>query len=169
MPVYKIGDTVVHWIYGSGKIVAVDDKGLPGQPCFYYVIKGNKQTLWVPVDEHGNSSLHLLTSRFDFKLLFNTLRSQGGEMSNNPYQRHDQLDERMQKASPKDLCLVIRDLNYRSRSRKLSSSEIRVLNRAQSFVLDEWERSLGTPREKARREMEWISKEAPIPVQNIAP
>jgi RNA polymerase-interacting CarD/CdnL/TRCF family regulator len=169
MPVYKIGDTVVHWIFGSGKVVAVADKGLPGQPCLYYVIEGNEQTLWVPVDELGNSSLHLLTPRFDFKLLTNILRSQGEEMSNNPFQRYEELDERMEKASLKDLCLVIRDLTYRSHSRKLGSSDLRVLNHAQSFLLDEWERSIGIPREKARREMEWISKEAPVPVQNIAP
>jgi RNA polymerase-interacting CarD/CdnL/TRCF family regulator len=80
-------------------------------------------------------------------------------MPNNPHQRRDQLEGRMQKASPKDLCLVIRDLNYRSHHRKLSSSDIRVLNHAQSILLDEWERSLGTPREIAKNEMKWIFKE----------
>ena len=35
MPIYEVGDTVVHWTYGSGKIVGIDDKGLPGEPCFY--------------------------------------------------------------------------------------------------------------------------------------
>jgi RNA polymerase-interacting CarD/CdnL/TRCF family regulator len=77
-------------------------------------------------------------------------------MSDNPYQRQDQLEERMLKASPKDLCLVIRDLTYRSHREKLSSNDTRVMNHAQSFLLDEWELYLGTPREKARREMEWI-------------
>ena len=24
MPEYKVGDTVVHWIYGSGKIVGIE-------------------------------------------------------------------------------------------------------------------------------------------------
>ncbi len=159
MTVHKVGDDVVHWTYGSGEIAAIADKGLPGHPCFYYVIKGNDQTLWVPVDEKGSSSLHLPTSRSDFKLLISILRSQGEKMSNNPYQRQDQLGERMHKAAPKDLCLVIRDLSYRSRWGKLSSSDIRVLNNAQSFLLDEWELSLGTPRGQARRELTWIIKE----------
>jgi RNA polymerase-interacting CarD/CdnL/TRCF family regulator len=162
MQAYKVGDTVVHWTYGSGKILAVDDKGLPGKPCRYYVIEGNGQTLWVPVDENGSSSLHLPTSRSDFKLLINILRSQGEKMSNDPNQRGDQLEKRMQKASPKDLCLVIRDLTYRSHWGKLSSSDIWTLKHAQSFLLDEWERSLGTPREQARCEMEWILKETPV-------
>jgi RNA polymerase-interacting CarD/CdnL/TRCF family regulator len=161
MQAYKVGDTVVHWTYGIGKIVAVANKGLPGQPCFYYVIEGNQHTLWVPVDENGSSSLHLPTSRSDFKRLINILRSQGEKMSNNTYQRRDQLEERMQKASPKDLCLVIRDLTYRSNRGKLSSSDIWVLKHAQTYLLDEWELSLGTPREKARSEMEWILKETP--------
>lgn len=158
---YQVGDTVVHWTYGSGKIVAVDDKGLPGKPCFYYTIEGKEQTFWVPAEETGKSSLHLPTSRSDFKLLIKILRSQGEKMSNNPYQRRDQLDVRMQKASPKDLCLVIRDLTYRSHFGKLSSSNIRVLKLAQSILLDEWERSLGSPREKAKHELEGILKETP--------
>ena len=167
MQAYKVGDIVVHWTYGSGKIIAVDDKGLPGEPCFYYVIEGNEQTLWVPVDENGSSSLHLPTSRADFKLLINILRSQGEAMSNNPYQRRDQLEERMQKASPKELCLVIRDLTYRSHRGELSGNDTRVLKHAQSFLLDEWERSLGTPREQARREMEWVLNKTPARINTF--
>jgi RNA polymerase-interacting CarD/CdnL/TRCF family regulator len=161
MAAYKVGDTVVHWTFGSGKIVAVVNKGLPGKSSFYYVIEGSEQILWVPVDEIGSSSLHLPTSPPDFKLLINILRSQGEKMSNNPYQRRAQVEERMQKASPTDLCLVIRDLTHRSHSRKLSSSDIRLLKHAKTNLLDEWELSLSTPREKARRELEWILKETP--------
>ena len=73
MQAYKVGDTVVHWAYGTGKIVAVADKGLPGYPCSYYVIEGSHQTLWVPVEENDRGSLHLPTTRSDFKLLFNIL------------------------------------------------------------------------------------------------
>lgn len=52
-------------------------------------------------------------SHSDFRLLINILRSQGEGMSNNPYHRRDQLKERMHEASPKDICLVIRDLTHR--------------------------------------------------------
>ena len=158
MPAFKVGDTVVHLTQGSGKVTAVDDKGPPGHPCFYYVVEANEQTLWIPVEETGNPSLHLPTSRADFDLLIKVLRSPGEKFSNNPYQRRDELDERMHMASPTDLCLVIRDLTHRTRSQKLSNSDIRVLKQAQSYLLDEWERSLGTPREKAKLEMESILK-----------
>lgn len=161
MQAYQVGETVVHWAYGSGKIVTVDDKGLPGQPCFYYGIEGSLQTLWVPVDEDGGSSLHLPTSRSDFKLLINILRGQGEKMSNNRYQRCDQLDERMLKASPEDLCLVIRDLTYHAHSHKLTSYEVGVLKRAEALLLDEWVLALGTPRENARRELKWVLIEGP--------
>lgn len=161
MAVHKIGDTVVHWIYGNGKIVAIDDKGLPGQPCFYYVVEGNQLTLWVPVDENGRSSLHLPTSRSDFMLLKNILRSQGEDMSNSRFQRQDRLEERMHKPSPEDACLVIRDLTFRSHRGNLSSSDKRFLKLAQNYLLDEWELSLGTPREEARLEMERILYKIP--------
>jgi RNA polymerase-interacting CarD/CdnL/TRCF family regulator len=156
MPVYKVGDTVVHSTFGSGKIVAIADKGLPDEPCFYYVIENSDQTLWVPIEEHGRSSLNLPVSPSDFQLLIDILRSRGEKLSKNPYQRRDQLEERMQKASAKDLCLVIRDLTHSPRRRKLSQSDIRVLKQAQSLLLNEWERSLGTTRERAKSEMESI-------------
>jgi RNA polymerase-interacting CarD/CdnL/TRCF family regulator len=154
MTVYEIGDTVVHWTYGSGTITAIENKGLPGKPCFYYEIDGHDQTLWVLIEENGESSLHLPTSRADFMLLIEILKSQGANMSNNPYIRYGQLAQRMQKASPHDIFLVVRDLNYRSRWEKLSRSDALVLTLAKSYLLDEWERSLGTPRDLARREME---------------
>jgi RNA polymerase-interacting CarD/CdnL/TRCF family regulator len=158
MAVYKIGDTVVHWTFGSGEIVAIDNKGLPAQPCFYYVIEGKGQSLWIPVDENGRSSLHLPTSRSDFMLLIKILRTQGETISNYRYQRRDQLEKRMRKASPRDICLVIRDITYRARRVKLNDSDIRVLKLAKTYLLDEWELSLKTPREEAKLEMEWILK-----------
>ena len=161
MQMYKVGDEVVHWTYGMGKIVAIADKGLPGQPYFYYVIEGNEQTLWVPVDERENSSLHLPTLSSEFGQFISILRSAGKKLPDNSNQRGKELDQRMQKRSLSDTCLIIRDLNYRSRRGFLSSSDIRVLKLAQDTLLDEWERSLGTPRENARREMEWILKETP--------
>jgi len=167
MQAFKVGDTVIHWAYGIGKIVAISDKGLPDHPCPYYIIEGSQGSLWVPVEENDRSSLHLPTTRSDFKLLLNILRSQGEKMSNNSYERQDQLEERMQKASPKELCLVIRDLTYRSQSSKLSSNDNWVLKHAQSSLLDEWELSLGTSREDANVEMEWILKETPAKVNTF--
>lgn len=161
MAMYKVGDTVVHWTYGSGKIVAIDDKGSPGKPCFYYVIEGSDQMLWIPVDEGENSSLHLPTLRTEFGQFISILRSEGKRLSNNPHHRRKELAQHMQKRSLAGACRLIRDLTYHSRWRKLSSSDTRILKHAQSLLLDEWERSLGTPRAQARGEMEWILKETP--------
>jgi RNA polymerase-interacting CarD/CdnL/TRCF family regulator len=153
---YKVGEKVVHWTHGSGTVTAIDDKGLPGRPWFYYVIESHEKTLWVPVDVNGRSSLHLPTSRSDFPLLLDILSSQGKKMSNNSYIRYGELARRMLRASPTDICLVVRDLTYRSHREKLNSSDVRVLTLAKSYLLDEWERALGTPRDQARREMEWL-------------
>ena len=167
MQAYNVGDTVIHWAYGAGVIVAVAEKGASGHPSSYYIIEGSHQTLWVPVEENDRGSLHLPTSRSDFKLLLNILRSQGEKMSNNAYQRQDQLEKRMQKASPQELCRVIRDLASRSQIEKLSSNDVWVLKHAQSSLLDEWELSLGTSREDALVEMEWILKETPASVNTV--
>lgn len=162
MATYQVGDTVIHWTYGSGKIKAIEDKGLPGQPCFYYIIEGSNQTLWVPVDEGGISSLHLVTPRAEFGQLISILRSSPKRLSNNPHHRRKALNQDIQRKSLASACRTMRDLNYHARWQKLSSSDIRILRSAQSHLLDEWEQSLGTPREMAKREMEWILKETSI-------
>jgi len=137
MVMYKVGDTVVQWTYGIGKIVDIADKGLSDQPCFYYVIEGNEQTLWVPVEERENSSLHMPTSSGEFGKFISILRSPGKMVSGNPQQRRNELEQRMQKRRLVDTCLLIRDLNHSSYRRKLSSNDFRVLNYAESFLLDE--------------------------------
>lgn len=159
MPEYKVGDTVVHSTFGSGKIVALDDKGSANAPLLYYVIETGDQILWVPVDEDGKSSLHPPTSVANFNLLFDLLRSEATILSNNPYRRNDQLAEMMLRASPRELCLVVRDLTRRSGSRKLSSHDVLVLNQAKKSLLDEWQRTFGDSREQAGKEMGWILSE----------
>jgi RNA polymerase-interacting CarD/CdnL/TRCF family regulator len=117
--------------------------------------------LWVPVDENGSSSLHMQTPSSDFGSFITILRTAGDEMSDNPHQRRKELDQRMQKRSLVEACLIIRGISYRSRSRELSGSNIRVLKQAQTSILDEWVLSLGTPRENAKIEMNWALKEGP--------
>jgi RNA polymerase-interacting CarD/CdnL/TRCF family regulator len=158
---HQIGDTVVHWTYGSGKVTAIEDKGSPGFPCFYYIIDGRDQTLWVPVDEGENNSLHRPTSRTDFKEFISILRSPRTRLPDNPHHRRKELEPHVQQRSVAGACHLIRDLSFHASWRKMNNTDTRILRTAISHLLDEWELSFGTPRAKAKRELEWILKEKP--------
>lgn len=153
---YKIGDTVVHWTYGVGSVLAIEEIHLAGEVQWYYVIEVNTLKLWVPVDEALKGSLRLPMESSQFMLLLNILRLPGQPLPDRYYQRKVALRNRMQKRTLAELCHVIRDLTDRSRHHSLSAEDASVLFSAQESLLDEWVISLGTERSKALQEMEML-------------
>lgn len=151
---YKIGDIVVHWTYGVGSVIAIEDIQLAGVSRSYYVIEIASLKLWVPVDEAMNGSLRHPMEGNQFKHLFEILRMPGQVLPDRYFQRKIALRNRMQKRTLEGLCHVIRDLTDRSRNHSLSSEDASVLFSAQESLLDEWVISLGTERSKALMEME---------------
>ena len=54
---YQVHDRVMHWTYGTGEIVSIEQKTLSGDTREYYVFQTNDLTLWVPADESGENNL----------------------------------------------------------------------------------------------------------------
>jgi len=152
--VYHIGDTIVHWNYGFGTILAIEEKDIGGVTQQYYVVQVERLQLWVPVEEASVSSIRLPTERFQFEALFDILRTPGEQLPDHQYQRRLELQERMQKKTLTDLCHLIRDLADRSREHTLNQNDVTVLSRAEELLLDEWVRSLGIERPIAFGELE---------------
>ncbi|MEJ2601231.1 MAG: CarD family transcriptional regulator [Anaerolineales bacterium] len=150
---YKIGDQVVHWTYGPGRIIGIDKKVLANKADTYYVVDVGRMTLWVPVGEDGEKSIRPPTPGDKFKQLLKLLRAPGEQLPDQQRQRQSELSERMQKRTLKDVCYIIRDLVTRSRTQRLNRYDNEILQRAEECLLNEWELSLGTPREIAQNEL----------------
>jgi CarD family transcriptional regulator len=159
---YHIGDPVVHWLYGLGKITGMDEKSLAGQTRLYYVVEIEQLTIWVPVVEKGQSCLRSPTPSSDFKILLSVLSSPGEQLQDHQFERQKELAQRMQRRTLMDVCHIICDLNSRSRVQKLSRNDAAVLKRAKEFLLVEWELSLGTPRASAQRELDTLLRNNPF-------
>lgn len=151
---YKIGDTIVHWTYGLGTVVAIDQKDLAGVTQYYYVVDVEPLKIWVPVEEANISSLRFPTERKHFQALFDILSSPGDILPDHQFQRKNELRERMQKRTLGALCHVIRDLTDRSRQHTLNQNDSSVLSRAEEHLIDEWVLSLGAERSNALSELE---------------
>ena len=39
---FQVGDQVIHWVYGLGEIVDLDEKVLAGESASYYVLQVNR-------------------------------------------------------------------------------------------------------------------------------
>jgi CarD family transcriptional regulator len=162
---YAIGDTVVHWSHGLGKVIAIDHKDLSGISQQYYVIKVELLTLWVPVEEAHVGSIRLPIESIQFKTLFEILRTPGKLLPDNQYQRKTALRERMQKRTLEDLCHVIRDLTDRSRAHPLNHDDASVLFLNEEHLLDEWALVMGVERANALDELEVLLRiDSPQPM-----
>lgn len=151
---YKIGDKVVHWMHGLGTVVAIEEMNLDGNVQAYYVVEVEVLKLWVPVEEAHGGSIRYPAPANEFHTLFNILREPGRPLSDQQFQRKNELRERMEQRSLEGLCRVIRDLTDRARSHTLNQHDAAVLFRAEEQLLDEWELALGTNRADALRELE---------------
>jgi RNA polymerase-interacting CarD/CdnL/TRCF family regulator len=156
---YQVGDQVIHSTYGPGMITAFDEKSLAGQTRRYYVVDTGELTLWVPIDEMIENRIRPPTGSFEFKTFLKILRSPGEGLPDQHNERKNQLVERMHNRALENICFVIRDLSTRSLHHTLNFNDRSILKRAEEYLLDEWELSLGTERSSALRELEVLLTE----------
>jgi RNA polymerase-interacting CarD/CdnL/TRCF family regulator len=156
---FQVGDQVVHWTYGPGKVVQLDRKALSGRTENYYVIQTRDLTLYVPIDDQRQSSLRLPTPSGEFESLFAILKSPEEPLASDRWERKNQLAEMMKDGRLESICKVIRDLVAFRRLKKLNDSDTAILERAQNFLLNEWQVSLGIPRAQAEHELQAILRE----------
>lgn len=151
--VFQVGDQVIHWSYGLGEIIQLDEKALFGHTSKYYVVKLNDITLWVPINESGESCLRYLTPARDFQKLFGILASPAEPLSNDRMERKNQLTEQLRDGTLESVCRVIRDLAFHKQGNKTNENDSSVMARAKRFLLDEWSVVLSVPIYQAESEL----------------
>ncbi len=150
---FKVGDKVIHWIYGLGEIIELDEKVLSGNSGEYYVVETGDLTLWVPLNETGELSLRLPTPAEDFQKIFRLLASPGEALPEDRFKRKTHLTELMKDRTLESICVVIRDLVNYKLTNKINENDKSVLERSKNFLLNEWSYTLSVPIHKAEREL----------------
>jgi len=151
--IFQVGDRVVHRTYGLGAVILLDEKNLSGHTNKYYVVETGELTLWVPRNVDGERCLRFLTPARDFKDLFRVLASPGNLLPPDRYERKKHLTERLNEGTLKSICRLIRDLVSHKQLKKMNDNDNAILNRAISFLLDEWSLVLTVPRLQAEQKM----------------
>jgi CarD family transcriptional regulator len=156
---FKVHDQVIHWAYGLGEIIQLDEKEVSGQVSKYYIVdiaQTNNLTLWVPVSENGECRLRYVTPESEFKKLFKVLASHGEAVPEDRLLRKTQMMERLKDGRLDSVCRVIRDLTEFGRKNKLSEYDNTILERAKQFLLNEWVIALSVPVQQAEQELQTI-------------
>lgn len=150
---FQIGDQVIHWMYGLGKIIQVDEKVLSGRKAKYYVVQIRDLTLWVPLTGNGEHSLRFPTPHKDFLKILKILSSPGEPLPVDRYMRKTQLIELLNDRTLESVCRVIRDLAHYKRTKKINEYDNAILERAKNFLLSEWSVVLSVPIQQAESEL----------------
>jgi RNA polymerase-interacting CarD/CdnL/TRCF family regulator len=155
---FKVGDRVIHWKYGLGEIIHLDEKILSDHTDKYYVVQIRDLTLWVPVNQIGEPCLRLPTPARDFQKLFRFLASPGEPLSADRHMRKTELTELLKDRTLKSVCRVIRDLMNFKRTNKINESDNSILEHARNFLLNEWSVALSVPIKQAEGELSDLLK-----------
>ncbi len=150
---FQAGDKVVHWKFGLGEVLSVEEQNLSGRLTNCYKVQIRDLTIWVPIDSNGQSSLRNPTPSDEFDSLFNILTGEAEPLAKDRFERKTQLDERMKDGRLESICCVIRDLNVLRHNKKLNDNDKSTLERAQNFLLNEWTFSRRVPRADAHQAM----------------
>jgi RNA polymerase-interacting CarD/CdnL/TRCF family regulator len=150
---FQVGDQVIHWEYGLGEIIRLDEVVLAEHSGKYYVVQIGNLTLWVPLKETSEHCLRLPTPARDFPKLFRILASPGDSLSPDRFMRKTQLTELLKDGTLESTCRVIRDLVYYRRTKKLNENDNSILGRARNFLLNEWSIALSVPIQQAEGEL----------------
>jgi RNA polymerase-interacting CarD/CdnL/TRCF family regulator len=135
---FEVGEQVVHRVYGLGEIIELDEKTLLGHTAQYYVVRTGNLTLWVQVSDADGCSLRLPTPIGDFEKLSAILSGPAQPLSANRMERMTHLADQLKDGKLASFCRVIRDLTFHRQSKKMNENDKAVLERALSFLLDEW-------------------------------
>lgn len=150
---FQVGEKVVHWVYGLGEIIQLDEKKLQGKTLQYYVVQIRDLTLWVPAGDEGETCLRYPTPASEFRELFTILKQPGEPLSENRLLRKTQLADQLKDGKLSSICRTVRDLTVQGRVKKLNENDTQYLDRARNLLLTEWAVSLSVPLEQARDEL----------------
>ena len=147
------GDPVMHWTYGLGQIVHLEEQALSGSKSLYYAVQMRDMTVWVPADGKLGSRLRSPTTQAGFKKLLAILSGPGESLPEDRQERRTRLLELVRDGRAESLCKIIRDLSAYRKVRPLNESDQTLLKQSQNTLLGEWEFALSITPAQAEFEL----------------
>lgn len=155
---FQVGDTVMHWSLGLGRITGKELRNITGKREFYYVVRIQDLDIWVPADHLLEGRLRPPTAASAFQGLFEILSGPAQALPSDRRERKSHLHTRMGDGNVKSLCHVIRDLSTLEQTKPLSLDDKQTLKLARERLLGEWEYSLNISRAQAEDDLHQLLK-----------
>ena len=149
------GDTVMHWTYGIGQILNLEERSLAGSKTIYYEVQVRNMTVWVPADSKVGSRLRPPTPKSRFQRLLAILSSPSEPLPEDRLERKTHLLKLLEDCRPESLCQVIRDLSayHKQLGKPMNDNDQMILKQSRNTLLGEWGFVLSIPHAQAELEL----------------
>jgi RNA polymerase-interacting CarD/CdnL/TRCF family regulator len=135
---FHAGDPVMHWTYGLGTVLRLEERILSGKKTMYYAVQIGAITVWVPADDKLETRLRVPTLAAKFMHVLKILSGPGETLPVDRQERKLLLLEWLNNGSTESLCRVIRSLSTHRNIHPLNESDQALLKRTQNVLLGEW-------------------------------
>jgi CarD family transcriptional regulator len=136
---FKVGDFVVHPVYGMGDIVKIEEKRFSEIGArLYYEIALPRSTIWIPVEAQATVGLRLVTAKSDLDQYRDLIKSRPILLNSNLPKRHVELASRLKEGSFQTMCEVVRDLTASDWQKPLGVTNKTILRKTQQRLYQEW-------------------------------
>lgn len=152
---FKVGDFLVHPIYGLGDIVKIEEKRFAEIGArLYYEIALPTSTIWIPVEAQATVGLRSVTAKSDLDRYRDLLKSPPVPLNNDqPQRRHMELARRLKQGSFQVMCEVVRDLTALGWQKSLSPRDKAILQQTRERLCQEWAIAAGMSIAEAIKEV----------------
>lgn len=135
---FKVGDHVMHWTFGFGKVIDLEKRLSSQKEVLHYVVQVDDMNIWVPEDEMLNQRLRSPSSEEEFKHLQSILLSKKETLPEDRLLRKTMMMDILKDGSAKALFRIVRGLaNYR-KVRALNDNDQALLRRVEKALIGEW-------------------------------
>jgi RNA polymerase-interacting CarD/CdnL/TRCF family regulator len=146
---FQIGDKVIHAVQGFGEIVNIESKVVSGITSEYYVVKTRDLLLWIPINIQQKESLRFPTSKNNFGILRDILKSHNSPLSTNRNKRKLQIHNMLTNGAAESICGLIRDLSFCRKNNTLNDTDNYIFKSAVGKLIDEWQYSMSISQSQA--------------------
>ena len=135
---FKIGDWIVHYFHGVGKVKDIVKKGLDGNKKTFYKVTTSDIDYLIPIDDEDADHIEPIRSKQDFEDALYVLAKSPEPISEHHKSRKKLIHDRWLEGDLISRAELLRDLNGRQKLEKLSFSEKEVLAKIENYFINEW-------------------------------
>jgi CarD family transcriptional regulator len=151
MSEFKVGDKVLHPVYGAGTLVSVEKRGKDGTAGRYYVIEllQGKGRLVTPVEKSDELGLRKPVAKAERRALSKVFSGRPRKLSDDYRRRRSVIDQRLREGSFVEVGRVVRDLWWVETQGRGTTGDRRMLQRAKGALAKELAASDGISEDEA--------------------